>query len=62
MRRPFCILVEGCRATIPAGEAGMVAPHVAVVLLQGVLDVVAVVHLRLCALAAEGWEQTCKPM
>ena len=51
MRRSFCIPVEGLLATIPAGEAGMVAIHVAVVLLQEVLDVVAVVHLRLCALA-----------
>ena len=53
MRRSFCILVEGLLATMPVGEAGMVALHVAVpvVLLQEVLDVVAVVHLRLCALA-----------
>ena len=53
MRRPFCMFAEGLLASsMPAGEAGMVALHVAVVLLQEVLDVVAVVHLRLCALAA----------
>ena len=51
MRRPFCMFVEGLLATMPAGGAGMVAIHVDVVLLQEVLDVVAVVHLRLCALA-----------
>ena len=53
MRRPFCILVEGLLATIPAGKAGMVAIHVDVMLLQEMLGVVPVVHLLGSAL--EKW-------
>ena len=34
VRRSFCMLVEGLLATMPAGEAGMVAIHVDVMLLQ----------------------------
>ena len=54
MRRPFCILVEGLLATIPAGKAGMVAIHVDVMLLQEVLGGVAVVHLLIGSALAVG--------